>query len=406
LFIGALLPVSANVINQVRYYYYENNNTYLYVLYYYVGYDTGFGGRKLIGTICNLLTDNLDRQRLVGTMSILANVLMFLLLALFTYRASTVEKNKGATMMMFLAWALSPFSLIGFARCGMSTHFVETYQFALTLGWLLLFIKYRRKRFFHLITIIIAVVCTLVHHTFCCTIFPLFIALLILDSFDLDGHLIPQKTFWVLTNGIILSGLLFAIWNFSNMNISIEELTTRLRGHLGPNEEYILKDGLNAFYYISNSENHQASMTPILNNRLLEIPFYLILTLPILLFTYYPLVSAAKHAGDRRMKWKYRLAYLSITLLTLPIFFVACDYGRWIVGWSFSLFAVTMTAIAIGDRGICDALQRLFSFCKSYWWVLVLFIIYESQLYLNGFEGLEQAIKLRKLTTALLGHAA
>jgi hypothetical protein len=402
----ALFPAFADVVNQVRYYYYENNNTFLTVLYYYVGYDTGFGGRKLIGTICNLLTDNLDRQSLIGTMSILANALMFLLLALFAYRVSSKGENKEASIMMLLVWALSPFSLIGFARCGLSTHFIETYQFALTLGWILLFIKHGRKRWFHLITIIVAVVCTLIHHTFCCTIFPLFIALLILDSFDSNGQIIPQKSFWVLTTGILLSGLFFAIWHFSSMNISIDELMARLRGHMGPNEKYILEDGLNAFYYISNSENHRASMTPILNNRLLEIPFYLILTLPILLFSYYPLVSAARHAEGRRVKWKYRLVYLSITLLTLPIFFVACDYGRWVVGWSFSLFAVTMTASAIRDRGVCDAIQRLFSLCKNYWCLFALFIIYESLLYLNGFEGLEQAIKLRKMATALLGHAS
>lgn len=391
------MPAAARAINYAYFYYFEDNNPWMTILYYYVGYDTGFGGRKLLGTICNLLTDNLDRLKLVGVLSMIVNVLMIVLLGLFAYRTTIEKQHRHLPLMVLLVFALSPFSLIEFACTGLSSYFIETYQFAITLGWLLLFVKYRDKWWMHLITLVAATICVLLHHTFCCTIFPLYIALFIWDSFDNKGTIKWRQCIPYFGICVLMAGLLFVIWNWSHMNIGIEDMVARLRGHVGKagDEEWLPK-WLDAYYYATNTENHQSSMNVIIKCRLPEIPLYLILTSPIVAFFYYPWVSAARETKGS-LKWRYHLCYIAVTVLTLPIFFMAFDYSRWLVGWGFSMFAIMMVAYMCGDNEIRNALWRMYGFLSSHLWITALFLIYISQLNLNGFEGLDQAIRLRKL---------
>lgn len=399
----AFMPAAAKSVNYAYYYYFEDNNPWMTVLYYYVGYDTGFGGRKLLGTLCNQLTENLDRLMLVGILSMAINIVMFVLLTLFAYRAIHKNQNRNIPLMVLLVFCLSPFSLVEFAEVGLSSYFIETYQFAITLGWLLLFVHYHDKWWMHIVTFIAATICVLLHHTFCCTIFPLYVALFVFDSFDTDGKIKWQRCIPYIGICFLIATLLFVIWEWSNMNIGIEDMVARLKGHVGKaGDEEWLPIWLDAYYYATNTENHQSSMNIILNCRIPEIPFYLILSSPLLAFFYYPWVSAARRVKDG-LAWRYRMSYVILTLLSIPIFFVAYDYSRWLVGWGFSLFSMTMTACIMDDKEIQNALQRLFAFFYRHSWIAILGIIYVSQLNLNGFEGLDQAIRLRKFFFKVMG---
>ena len=283
---------------------------------------------------------------------------------------------------------------------GLSVAFTETYQIALTLLWLLLWVKYRGRWPFYLATLGITVICCLIHHTFCCTLFPLYAGLFI---YDIVG------TKQIHTNNLVGYGgicflmlvLLIVIWQFSRMTIDIDQLNAWLEEHAAVNAYECSREAHDSYYYMSNSEN-RANMAPFFTWRVRygELFWTILLLSPLLFSVYYPWVRASRTAPTKLAAWRYRMVWILITALTLPVFFMATDYSRWFICYFFGMFVTTVSVITIGDRPLRCSILRMFRWFTKHPVISVALIIYLVSLHCTPFDqtisqfGLQEAVDL------------
>ena len=378
-----------------------------YSLYYYVGYETGFGGRKLIGTICSwLFPEHITAHFMWGVILCAVCVMIALFVWFVTRCIKQSIPNAIATVAVTILYAILPFSLIGFLQARLAVYFIDTYHFILTFIWLLLFMRYRGKWHFYIITAIISVAACLIHHTFCCTLFPLFVALFLYDTFD-GANINWRKAIAYSVICVVMLTLLIIIWTQSHMNVDIETLSAQIGERVDPDAYYRWEDSDAALYilfYASNALNRQMAFAQWgATNLYFELVLTLILTLPFILVFCHPWFMAAKKTERPLSKWRYRLIPIVITALTLPIFFMATDYSRWFVGYFFSLFAVNMMALALGDKPVTQSWRGILTYFRRKPWIVLVLIVYAIQLHMNFSCGLDLAIRIRKMVFSLLG---
>ena len=376
-----------------------------YSLYYYVGYETGFGGRKLIGTICNLFFPEHITAHFMWGVILCVVCVMIVMFAWFVTRCVKLNiPNAMAAIAVTLLYAILPFSLIGFIQDRLAIYFIDTYHFILTFIWLLVFMRYRGKWFFHLITALIAVTACLIHHTFCCTLFPLFVALFIYDILD-SGRIEWHKAIYYSLICATLFVLLIIIWTQSHMNVDIDTLSARIGERVDPDAYYRWENtdsALFVMFYASNDLNRQIAFSMLsATNLYIELALTILFMSPFLLLLWKPWFTAAKKVDSILLKWRYRLIPIVISVLTLPIFFMATDYSRWFAGYFFSLFAVTMVVLALGDKPMIHAWKQVLSYFRGRPWVALILIVYAIQLHMNFFSGLDLAIRIRKMAFML-----
>ena len=367
------------------------------ILYYHVGYETGFGGRKLLATFCHLLFPDFVQLRHIRTMVLAINFLMVVLFVLFVGNCLKKCKEVSSLLIVIALYFFGPFSIVAFMSSGLSVAFIETYQIALTLLWLIIWMKYRGRWPFYFATLLIAVTCCLIHHTFCCTLFPLYVSLFVYDI--IDNKNLEIKTF--VCHGLICSillALLILIWKYSTMTIDIDQLNDWFNKHVAVNAYECSREAQTAYYYMSNDENY-ASQSHLLNwgRRFGELSCSILMMLPILVMIYYPWVRASHTAPTRLSAWKYRLIWILITALTSPIFFIATDYSRWLVCFFMSMFASTMAALSIGDKYIIAAALKMTRFLEKHPIITISLVIYILGLHITPYSdqyGLKEGIDL------------
>ena len=364
-------------------------------LNYHIGYETGFGGRKFIGTLCHLLLPAYVQATHIRVLVIAANALLLAGVAWLFTRLVSMASDAKLSGMMLLAYFVGPFSLLAWFDTGMSVIFMETYQLLFVVGWLLVYLRWHGRSEFYVFTLILSVVCGLIHHTFCCTLMPLVAALLLYDLWD-GGRFQPRRLVWTAVIGVAMGMLLASIWLFSEMNLPREELSARLAATVAPNayeaDPYVLE----VLYYQSNSGNRDASLDVLTRCRLPELVLSLLMLLPLLAVLYWPWIRAARKASGTAQAWRYRLVYFTVTLLTLPIFFMATDYGRWFVCWCFGLVVLTLMALALHDKLVEAAVGEMYAYVRSHWWAALLLVVYLLGLHAQSFEGLKEAINIRE----------
>jgi len=389
-FIPALINVVTLAYGHVRNYGWN-------ILYYSVGYETGFGGRKLLGTFCHLILPDFVKLRHIRTMVIAINFIMVILFVLFVGKCFEKNNNKIAVSIVTILYVIGPFSIISFMNTGLSVAFIETYQIALTLLWLIIWINHRGNWPFYIATLLISATCCLLHHTFCCTLFPLYVGLFAYDI--ISRNKINKKN--LIGYGAIcciLLGLLISIWQFSHMTINIDQLNEWLKEHVAVDIYEGGRDGQTPYYYMTNNENRAWGAKALTLKYLYgELLWSLILMSPLLIIIYYPWFRASLTAPTRLLSWRYRLVWILITIITLPIFFMATDYNRWFVGFFLSMFSVTIAVLSNNDRILFAAVLKMVRWFKKYPIFLLSIILYISSLHstpsLNNY-GLEEAIKL------------
>ena len=86
--------------------------------------------------------------------------------------------------MLLALYAAGPFSMFTYVATHLSVCFMETYQLVLVLAWLALYVRHRGRWYYYLATFAVSILGCLVHHTFCCTLFPLMLSLMLFDAFE------------------------------------------------------------------------------------------------------------------------------------------------------------------------------------------------------------------------------
>lgn len=384
-FVPALITVVTKAYGPVE-------NFGLNILYYHVGYETGFGGRKLLASFCHLIFPDFVKLRHIRTMVLAVNFIMVALFIIFVGKSFKNNKNDASLLPVLLIYAVGPFSLIAFMTSGLSVAFAETYQISWTLLWLLLWIKYRGRWPFYLATLFIAVICCLHHHTFCCELFPLYVGLFAYDIVEYNGLNIKNTIGYGIVCTVLLV-LLVVIWRFSQMTIDIDQLNEWFKTHAAVDAYECSREAQTGYYYMTNDEN-RASMASYFtwNHRYGEFVVSIILMSPLLFTIYYPWIRASHSAPSRLLSWRYRLTWILITIITLPIFFMATDYNRWFICFFFSMFAATIAVVALGDTTFTNAIRKMsISFIKHPYCAFVL-AIYVIGLHCTPF-GAEYSLR-------------
>ena len=393
----AFVPALINVVTRA---YGPVENYGWNILYYHVGYETGFGGRKLLASFCHLIFPDFVKLRHIRAMAIAINFIMVGACVLFLGRCFRRSKNSPAMWTVTVLYLLGPFSIIAFMSIGLSVAFAETYQIALTILWVLLWTRYRGEWPFYIATLLVAVTCCLLHHTFCCTLFPVYVGLFIYDIINHNSIKVKETIGYGIIC-IVLLGLLVIIWKFSQMTVSIDQLNEWFKSHAAVDAYECSREAHVAYYYQSNAEN-RANVAHLLTweYRYGELFLTILLLSPLLIAAYYPWIRASHTAPTKLSSWRYRVIWILMTLLTLPIFFMATDYNRWFVCYFFSLFAVTVALISLGDRALCAATSRMYRWFAKHPIIATSLAIYIISFHCTPFDqtknlyGLQEAMDL------------
>lgn len=359
---------------------------------YFIGYEYGFGGRKLIGTLLGPLMPEMVTAKHIRMFVLPANLLMLFGTAWVVWRALADRGVQAVPVALLLAlYAANPFSLFAYVHTHLSMCFMETYQLLLVLLWLALYVKRRSTWYYYLATPLVAILGCLIHHTFCCTLLPLMIGLVLFDTFQ-NGRLHRGRGTFYAVSLLLLLALFVALWLFSGMNIGQEELYARIAARA--NQDVLPdRDGLRMLYFLSNAENSAGAFTAA---RAWQFAVELLLMLPLMALLATPWVVAARQTYDRIERLRYWLP-LAAQLLVVPVFFMATDYSRWWVCWTFSLAMMPMAAFATGDKGMSVALQTLWQWMKLRWYLPLMLAIYLMQLHNSDrqfFDGMKESADL------------
>ncbi|MBP3763924.1 MAG: hypothetical protein J6I49_08645 [Bacteroidales bacterium] len=358
---------------------------------YFIGYEYGFGSRKLIGTLVGPLLPEVVTAKHIRLLVLPANVLMLLGAVWFVWRCLRAGGRAAVPVAVLTAlYAVNPFSLTEWVTSSLSLGFMETYQLVATLVWLLLFLRWRGRWWYYVATLLVTTACCLVHHTFCCTLLPLYTALFVYDTLQ-DGRLHRGKAIAYGSMLALLLVLFVLLWRCSGMNIDMETLYSRIDGRA--NQDVLPdRDGLRMLYYLSNSDN--ASGRTFDHQRDLRFAIELLFMLPLLAILVCPWVVAARRAPAGAARWRYRLVPAIALLMTVPVFFMATDYTRWWTCWTFTLATLPLAAFATGDTLFRQALLQLGGFLRRHWWLPPLLAAYLVQFHLDLFEGMVESARL------------
>ncbi len=389
LLLVAMMPSAATA---VYYAFHDHWCDYWPTFNYFIGYEYGFGGRKLIGTLLGPLMPEMVTAKHIRMFVLPANLLMLFGTAWVVWRALADRGVQAVPVALLLApYAANPFSLFAYVHTHLSMCFMETYQLLLVLLWLALYVKRRSTWYYYLATPLVAILGCLIHHTFCCTLLPLMIGLVLFDTFQ-NGRLHRGRGTFYAVSLLLLLALFVALWLFSGMNIGQEELYARIAARA--NQDVLPdRDGLRMLYFLSNAENSAGAFTA---SRAWQFAVELLFMLPLLVLLATPWVVAARQTYDRIERLRYWLP-LAAQLLVVPVFFMATDYSRWWVCWTFSLAMMPMAAFATGDKGMSVALQTLWQWMKLRWYLPLMLAIYLMQLHNSDrqfFDGMKESADL------------
>lgn len=372
--------------------------------YYFVGYETGFGGRKLLGTLFHYLLPAYSTWSHLRPYIIGINLALVALFILFVARVWRSGNNKGMLVLLSL-YMVSPYSPIGFVYSWMSTTSLETWQWVLLLGWLLLFLSAPRKWWYYILTLLIATAGILIHHTFCCTFLPVMLGLFFYESFS-GGQFQKRAAIAYGTICFLLLGLFIALWSFSTMNLPQEELRALIRGRASSDACIDSEMLMKFYYYLSSSDNFQQywiSKPGFYRTKMIELGLSMILLAPLFITLLWPWFSAARRENEKARRRLYYAMGLLPTLLTLPLFFVVADYGRDWTALSFTLLAVPLAVVARGDKALGASLMRMWDWICRHPIVCLALMVYLLQLHPSGPHngygpgaGLYEALELIK----------
>jgi hypothetical protein len=364
--------------------------------YYFIGYETGFGGRKLIGSLFSLfLPDYVQHRHItpVVFMAFLLLAIMFVVLVCRTIKLKDMKSSpESRSILCFLAiYLISANSIFGFI--GQCAGFIDVFLYLLTLAFVFIYIKYRGKWFYYFSTTLIVLAGCLTHHIFCCLFFPLFFALFINEVYS--NNQLRVKEFVVYGIITLMLIILFClIWFFSSpvdIDAVYEQVCSRTNG-------VCIKERI-VFHWLygSNHENYlsmwENGQFPLRYYQFLPVA---VLMTPIIALFYSPWIMAIKNAEKGIQRRKYLLMFLAQNLLFLPIFVIATDYFRWWYAWFFCQIIMMLTMYKIKDYFFCSQMLVVFSLLKRNRILTLLLIIYICSISIGncGVEWIDTAFSI------------
>lgn len=348
--------------------------------YYFVGYETGFGARKLLGTVFSwILPEYTTHNDLIPYIFavLLAIAILFVNYCYRTFKNDNLATSRNARPF-FLTLAIYLASSYSILKAMSLVWLADIWLYLLTLVFVTLFAKHRSHGGWPLVYAVIVLTACLIHHIFCCLFLPLFVTLFVYEIFE-SNHA-PHRRLLVY-GGICLSvvALMAYLWLFSEMNMGVEELSQRLEQRA---DNVCNKDVFYLNLLYGSSHSNYLAMWDVgqFPARYIQFPFLVLLLSPLIWLFIWPWILCVRHAKQRKERWKYALIPCVSIVMFLPIFVVATDYGRWWMAWFFCQMLLLLTMYRLGDRPIIAAMRTILSWCRRHWVLSVLLVVYVLQL--------------------------
>ena len=342
--------------------------------FYFVGYSTGFGARKFLGTIFSVLLPDYTTHRHLVPYIFGALLTLFLLFGIYFSRTfNNVPLNKSSNALPFflltVLYLASSYSILFFNTL---IWLADIWLYLLTIFFVILFARFRSKGVWPIVYGILILTACLTHIIFCCLFLPLFVALFIYETFD--GNKMSLRRALIYGTSVLSVAILFVcLWCFSSMNVTPEELSVML----GERANNVSDNGpwmLNILYGPSASNFHTMWEVGQFPLRYYQFPFLILLMSPLLTLFVTPWILCIRHSHHRVEKLKYLLMLCAGIILFLPIFAVATDYGRWMMAWLFCQTLLLLTMYRLHDTKVIASMQIMFSRMRRHL-VLTVFLV-------------------------------
>ena len=355
-----------------------------YQLYYFIGYQYGFGGRKLLGTIfSHMLPYHVGHKQILPIIWSINAIFLILLISFISNGLKhSINQNIGLSLFFVYAmWFVSPFSISSYFSQGVNLMYPEIWSMTLVLVFLFIHRYYRDKWWYYLSSIVICLICCLIHHIFCCLFFPLVFSLFINDLFGVEANRkeLAKKTFAYGFISLLLLIVFVAIWKFSTMNTDLNTLYEAIIRRTAPDVCSHDKEAIEQMYFISNIDNTINQSTNF-HRRTIELVLTIIALAPLIFILIYPWILTIKASTSKSTRYKYLLVALIPTVLHIPIYFFAVDYGRWEYAWFFNYICLLVFFVWNNDSGIVDAFNKICNKMKNNPIVLISAFLYLAAL--------------------------
>lgn len=320
-----VIGISIIVLFQFIYEFGWSIDPYLYVNYF-MDYSMGFGPRKLIGTLCQLmLPDGLSNEKniliLITLVYVVLAGLVIFIANKFIRILSLSEKRLFLFAILFVAlYFLSP-ARIEYLFVHTNYGRMDTYMLIFAIVFIMS-IRIKSWAFYTLSTILMILSC-LSHQIFVCTFLPLYCASYVYRIFNEKDW--RKELFYSMLSMFVLTCLFcyvqFFPINTYDLNATMQIINERTGKEF---DEFII------FYeYYANIKTHfNCLMLSQINRLVIGFIASIVVLMPLFLIFIYLWCTAVRIANDKKYKITIILMNLSF-LLCVPAFIFTMDYGRW-----------------------------------------------------------------------------
>lgn len=370
---------------------------------YVIGYNTGFGGRKLVGTVVNYIFQTPTIGRICNVVNVI-NITVCFLFSLLCNNYLQVMRKYGeghfaAALYLVALYMLCPAAimfLLVFPNYGR----LDILLYLACLVFCVCFKARNNNRLMYFVVISILIcLCILAHHIFVTTYFSFFVALAIYDIWGKGFNKYLFRAYTVI--GLLCIALFFIIIKMSTMNVPLDAAT-----HLAPNIELSRK--FVCFGYYAHITDHIEQYILTKYPRLIAgFTFTTILLAP--LFFAFSMIWRRLYllVETRDAKILIR-GMLCAFLLFVPAFFVTVDYPRWFGAFIFTQFLLIAYLTCYGENEfekMKDIIISLLSKHKFYATALLLYCslfgYFYSDTYFACVESLIEELGIHRVTTLL-----
>lgn len=370
---------------------------------YVIDYKTGYGGRKLIATIINVIFGAPG----IGKIRACIFAISTIFCAIFAWLCnrfiiSMKKRNESAyftslyTVALYLVCPASLMFLLRYPNLGRP----DFYLYAICLIFSILFYNRNKNRVLYFCFVaILMIIAILTHHVFVASYMSFFVALFIYDIWS-EGF--NKKIFaYHVVLGITTAAVFLSILMFSSMNLKLDEAT-----HYNPNID--LNRKFVCFVYFANiTDNIELYVIPKLP-RLIAGFLLTVLFLSPLYYAIWKIWKDTYKSLKNSASKKLLIGIQSAFLLFIPAFCITVDYPRWF-GASLFLQFLLLAYFAYDKSSLYNGIgEIIFANLKKYTFFAIFLLVYCSLLeyfysdtYFRIVELIMEKMHIYRVTTLL-----
>lgn len=347
--------------------------------FYLLSYDLGHGSRLLIGTIFNLIFHNFLPYKTVTTIVTIFTLIICLLVSVLLGRllklADKKAESTGICFLVLLYLAL-PTKISAYFSDTLLGYF-EIYIFPIVIAIICLLTTRKQNWGFWILVSVLCFICLAIHQGFLFILFPLVLALMI---YNLRENNQGRKTMLgtILVCAVVAISFIYFQF-FSKLNFkTVEELIAVVfhRTDVTYNINF-LKQPYNCEYYDSLYQKLIGTMIYALKNIFdpSHLAFAVIFFTPVFIVIKKIWDGIYANCQSEAEKKTYKLMQ-ACGLLFIPLFALACDWGRWTFWLINYQFAMIFVLYWWNSKPLIIAMQELSEFVKTNKFMLGLFLIF------------------------------